>query len=71
MNHNLFNKVGELLFGPSWRTRMSEELKVGERTVRRWQNGVHPIPEGVRADLAELCREQAKKLKKMAQDLSA
>ena len=33
-----FSKVGEALYGPCWRLPLSVALKVGERTVRRWQH---------------------------------
>ena len=58
----MFNKVGEALFGPSWRTALAAALGVGERTVRRWQQPDANIPAGVMPDLVKLCREHAAEL---------
>ena len=69
MTPTLFNKVGEALFGPSWRARLAEELGVAERTVRRWQDGTSAIPEGVRGDLVKLCRKHSAALAKIADQI--
>ena len=65
----MFSKVGEALFGPSWRLPLAIALKNGERTVRRWQKPGAVIPDGVGSDLAVLCREHAGKLTKIADQL--
>lgn len=69
MTPELFAKIGEALYGPSWRIRMSEALDVAERTVRRWEQGESAIPPGIRADLAKLCRTHSKELTKLAEVL--
>ena len=66
---SLFVKIGEALFGPCWRLPLSHEIEVSERSVRRWQNAGATIPEGVGADLAEVCRERAGKLIEIAKYL--
>lgn len=65
----MFNKVGEALFGPSWRTALAAALEVGERTVRRWQQPGAVIPDGVGPDLAVLCREHSAELVALADQL--
>lgn len=69
MTPKKFAEIGEALYGPSWRIRLSQELEVSERTVRRWQDGTSEIPEGVAGDLAKICRRQAIALMKMAEGL--
>ena len=64
----MFSKVGEALYGPSWRKALSEALGVGERTVRRWQNG-GTIPDGVALDMVNLCHKHAEKLTDLAHGL--
>jgi hypothetical protein len=66
-----FAKVGEALYGPSWRVRLSDALKVAERTVRRWEHAESPIPEGIWIDLAGLCRKHSAELAKLADRIEA
>lgn len=65
-----FSQIGELLHGPSWRTALADDLKVAERTVRRWAAGENPIPDGIASDLAKLCRSKAEQLSKFSDQLS-
>lgn len=69
MTSDLFSKIGEALYGPSWRARLGQELDVAERTIRRWADGTSAIPNGVRGDLAKLCRKHSAALAKMADQL--
>lgn len=69
MTPALFSKIGEALYGPSWRAQLGNALGVAERTVRRWQDGTSAIPEGLRADLAKLCRQHSAELAKLADQL--
>jgi hypothetical protein len=70
MQPQQFAKVGEALYGPSWRIRMSESLDVAERTVRRWEQSESPIPAGIKDDLIKLCRDHAKELTELADALA-
>lgn len=65
-----FSQIGELLRGPSWRATLANDLKVAERTVRRWAAGDYQIPDGIAADLEKLCRTKATQLTKLADQLS-
>lgn len=69
MKPELFAKVGGALYGPSWRNVLATELGVSERTVRRWQDGTSAIPDGIRGDLAKLCRKHSAELAKIADQL--
>lgn len=64
-----FAKVGAALYGPSWRVPLSEALEVAERTVRRWEHGESPIPDGIWKELADLCRRHSSELAKLADAL--
>lgn len=49
----LLSAVGAALFGPHWRNQLAREIRVNERSVRRWLEDDH-VPAGVWADVAEL-----------------
>lgn len=66
-----FARVGETLYGPSWRVRLSDALKVAERTVRRWEHAESAIPPGIWGDLAGLCRKHSADLAKLADQIDA
>ena len=65
-----FSQIGELLYGPQWRTALAISLNIAERTVRRWADGINPIPDGIPIVLATLCRDRAEQLSKIADQLS-
>lgn len=51
-----FKQLGEALYGPRWQTSLARDLVVvTDRTVRRWSEGEHPIPEQARDALWHLC----------------
>jgi len=64
-----FVKIGEALYGPSWRAALAQALGVAERTVRRWAAETSPIPDNLPAELAALCRQRAADLIKQADQL--
>ena len=65
-----FSQVGTMLYGSAWRDPLARALKVAERTVRRWADGKNPIPDGIPADLAALCRKKSDCLAKTATALN-
>ena len=70
MTPALFSKIGEALYGPSWRAALADKLGVSEKSVRRWANGIYRIPEELPAELSKLCREHSEKLATIADQLS-
>lgn len=32
-------KIGRLLFGPQWQTKLAKKIGVTDRTVRNWKSG--------------------------------
>lgn len=69
MTEAQFATIGEALYGPSWRAALAGALDVAERTVRRWEQGDSPIPDGVPDELAALCRKHSDVLVKLAQQI--
>lgn len=61
--------VGEAIFGPNWQTPLASELKVADRTMRRWAAGEFEPPQGIWKDLAVLCRKRGEALNKIADRL--
>src|SRR5882757_2396591 len=47
-------KAGCALYGERWQTSLAQELKVADRTMRRWLAGESPIPSGVESELREV-----------------
>ena len=69
MTRERLSHIGQLLYGPRWRDPLSDELRIAERTVRRWIAGSIPIPDSIKRDLARLCRERASELNAVAKEL--
>lgn len=64
-----FSKIGELIYGPSWRGELAVALKVSQRTLYRWLDKTTAIPGDVQGALAVLCELRAAELSKMAAEL--
>lgn len=67
MTPALLRKCGEALYGQQWQSALARDLKVADRTVRRWAAGEFGMPPGLgievrqllnkrRAELDALCR---------------
>lgn len=54
MTPNTLEQAGAVLFGPRWQTDLARALGVADRTMRRWANGVNPIPAGLAAEILVL-----------------
>jgi ribosome-binding protein aMBF1 (putative translation factor) len=71
MPDNLITQYGRALYGARWRTEMSRDLGVNERTVRRWEAGeLNPRP-GVFEDLKRLAAERVKDLRAVMAEASS
>lgn len=69
-DHNTLREAGEALFGSHWHTLLGQELKVADRTIRRWAAGEFEIPSGVWPELAKLCKARGKALDRLAAKLA-
>lgn len=65
----LLREVGEALYGPRWHTDLARDLDVADRTVRRWEAGATPVPDGVWADLRGLIVTRGAALRDLAERL--
>ena len=54
----LLRQVGEVLFGASWQTSLSEQISVSDRSMRRWASGEDEIPPGVWRDIHYYAQSQ-------------
>lgn len=55
MSNGILRDVGEALFGPRWQSDLARELKVTDRTMRRWLASDGDLPRGVALDLIRAC----------------
>jgi hypothetical protein len=62
-------EVGEALYGLAWQSPLSRDLKVADRTVRRWLAGDFPVPDGVWPEIAAICAKRGDTLAKWADRL--
>lgn len=65
----LLADCGEALYGPRWQTDLARDLRVSDRTVRRWAAGEQPMPPSACADLLRLAQERAALLDSLARRL--
>jgi hypothetical protein len=50
--HLLLRQIGIFFYGEEWQAPLSRDLRVNERTMRRWVAGTEEIPQGVWRDLS-------------------
>lgn len=62
MSSRLLKRCGEALYGPRWQSELARDLKVADRTVRRWVDGSSDVPDGVYLELLGLCNARAAEL---------
>jgi hypothetical protein len=46
-----FRRLGEAVYGAGWQTKLSRDIRVTDRTVRRWASGERDAPDDVMAAL--------------------
>lgn len=54
MNPDQLAAFGRSLYGERWQTALAADLKVADRTIRRWLSGENPIPLSVSAEVRSL-----------------
>lgn len=60
-DRSLLQRCGEALYGPRWQSEIARDLKVSDRTVRRWVAS-GDVPDGVYLELLSMCQERAAEL---------
>lgn len=58
MTPSLLREAGEALYGSRWQSDLARDLRVSDRTVRRWSAAANEIPVGVWPELVHLVRER-------------
>ncbi len=58
MTTALLREAGEALFGPRWQSEMARALDISNRTMRRWDEGLYPVPPAAWADIRALLRDR-------------
>lgn len=71
MTPELLRAVGEALYGPQWHKNLADDLRISDRTIRRWLAGSTPIPDAVGVELADLCRKRGAILASLEKTLRA
>ena len=62
MTPDLLREAGEALYGPLWQSALARDMKVADRTVRRWAAGEFGIPALLASDLRNLIRSRQTRL---------
>jgi hypothetical protein len=52
MSKQLLQNVGEFFYGQEWQAPLARDLRVNERSMRRWLAGTENIPQGIWTDLS-------------------
>ncbi len=47
----LLSEIGQALYGENWQSKLSADIAVSVRSMRRWVNGTDQIPWGVWFDV--------------------
>jgi hypothetical protein len=53
-----FADTGRALYGERWQTSLAVDLRVADRTIRRWLTGEVPIPSNIENELRELIKKR-------------
>lgn len=59
MTPALLREAGEALYGDQWQSALARDLKVADRTVRRWAAGDFGMPPGLCNELIALLLDRA------------
>lgn len=51
--------LGEVIYGPEWKTPMAHDLEIAYRTILRWSHGDRKIPDGITAELRKIAKRRA------------
>jgi hypothetical protein len=54
MTPDLLHECGEALYGKQWQSALARDLKVADRTIRRWAVGAFSMPPSLADELREL-----------------
>lgn len=63
-------QIGEAMYGAHWKTALSEQLGVADRTLRRWATGESEIPDKAIRGLLSFMNDRALAIQKRAASLA-
>lgn len=69
MTPTLLREVGEAMYGNQWQSALARDLKVADRTMRRWAAGDFGMPPNLKEELAELIEQRGQALAAVRQKL--
>lgn len=52
-------EIGKALYGERWQTSLANDLRVADRTMRRWGSGASPIPPAIWSEIDEVLAARA------------
>ena len=55
-------RTGRVLYGDRWQTSLATDLRITDRTMRRWLAGESPIPDSIEGELRKLLVERVKEI---------
>lgn len=56
MTHDQLKEAGIALFGERWHAALARDLKVSDRTMRRWMAGQAVIPDNILREVNDMLR---------------
>lgn len=60
--HAILAQCGRALYGSRWQSEIARDLRVSDRTMRRWASGANAVPDGVIDELRALLRQRRTEL---------
>lgn len=54
MTPDMLAVAGRALYGERWQTSLANDLRIGDRVLRRWLAGETPIPDGIKTEVRAL-----------------
>jgi hypothetical protein len=65
----LLQDCGEALYGPRWQTDLARDLRISDRTMRRFVARADDLPPGLYLDILRLTQERVMALSALADRL--
>ena len=62
MERELFNEIGETLYGLAWSEPLAQHLGVPESFIHDWSAGLHDVPEYIKKKLYLELRDRGNKI---------
>ena len=70
MNTETLINVGLSLYGTQWQSALARDLRVNDRTIRRWASGFTTVPDRIAAELATIAAGRHDELSEVLAELA-